>query len=107
MKTLHLHPKTTLPKRRPRMIYGACINLSGLYSAKPLRCYFDKYAVTWYDTDANVAIDQLGLVVKQSVITYASTKESDVSAWIAGVRSAMTLLRQWSHSSFAGLQNFT
>lgn len=90
-------------KRRPRVVWAAKVNLSGLYSTKPIKCTWNNGA--WWDEEGNLGVNDLGLHVEDRIITYVSHLESDVAMWISGARSVLTMLNDWSHSSYNGLKH--
>ncbi len=84
-------------KKIPKKIYGNGINLSGLYSKKPMLLTYNCILKDeWWAKDGNFSVSGLGLIVEGGRITFASKKRKDVLCWIAGVLSTMTLLKRWS-----------
>jgi hypothetical protein len=82
-----------------KVYYGNSINLSGLYSKKPVRCdsvatydnnkYWDK------DGDFCVDINKLGIEYKECIVTFSSENEKEVQIWTDGVLATMKMLKSW------------
>ena len=80
--------------------YGNMVNLSGLYSKNPVKCYLqDDYNKNIYwSEDGNLDIDsaKLGRMDdKNGYVMFTSENENDVKMWTEGVLSAMLMLKRW------------
>jgi len=82
-------------KRKP--VYGASVNMAGLYHTKPIRCKWDDNLKTWWSADGNFDVKELGLSRSAGglCITFASRSRRQVQIWIDGIQSGMTLLNSW------------
>jgi hypothetical protein len=69
-------------------LWATCVNLSGLYSDKPVRVYKEDRLDSFYDRGGNFSVPGPGLrTEKYGVIYFASGKKEDVEEFIAGVKS--------------------
>jgi len=84
---------------KPKVIYGAIINLSGLFYNEPIKCIWDYEADCWCSRKFDFDIDTLGLKVSDwGCVTFSSTDRKEVAAWIQGARAATHMMRQWAHA---------
>lgn len=81
---------------KPKTVYSAGVNLSGLWG--PFQMSLDTELDTWLDKTGNFEAERKGLVEKHGNIIFTSSSKNDVLIWVSGVRSAMSLLKQWSHN---------
>ena len=77
-------------------VFGALINLTGLYANVPVKCHWNEKLDAWVSKDQEFSVSELGIKKGPGYITFASIDESDVKLWIAGVVSTMSLLRGWA-----------
>lgn len=77
-------------------VYGASINLTGLYSNIPIKCFWDEKSESWFDEDGMFKISKLGMVKDVGRVTFSSSLKKDVENWILGVRATTLLLRDWA-----------
>lgn len=75
--------------------YVAFLNLSGLSSKEPIKCYADKENEYWSD-DGNTSAYILGLIERQGYIEFVSENQREVELWLSGAKSVMKLLRRWA-----------
>jgi hypothetical protein len=88
-----------------KVYYGNMINLSGLYSKKPIKCYVQsKYfdmltdkSIVYWDKDGNFNIDSgnLGIESKDGYIKFTSENEDEVKIWTNGVLASMSMIKRW------------
>jgi hypothetical protein len=92
-------------KSNRRQYYGNSINLSGLYSIKPVVCYKPAQKIGEKDNEIywckqgnfDIDIKNLGLssICDGSVIVFTSKNKKDVELWTSGVLSAMRMMKRW------------
>lgn len=83
-------------KVKARTVYAAGLNLSGLWSKKPIKVYYDADLRCWYDASENLSVERMGYHQPFSWLkTYASTSKADVQTWIDGVSAAFCMLKNW------------
>lgn len=76
--------------------YSNFVNLSGLFSKKPIKCKYSKRYDGYWDTSGNVDAPTLGLVIKDGMIQFSSTSQKEVELWTSGADSVMKMIRRWS-----------
>jgi hypothetical protein len=81
-----------------KQVYVAGLNLSGLWSTKPLKTH--REMGSWWVSSGplkdNAFAEKLGLDDRNGIITFASTSKRDVQSWIDGVLSSFKFLRNWT-----------
>lgn len=92
---------TTKKVDEDKQVYVAGLNLSGLWSTKPLKARreFDDRGFWWVSHGPlkdNAFAEKLGLDDRNGIITFASTSKRDVQSWIDGVLSSFKFLREWT-----------
>jgi hypothetical protein len=83
-------------KQYKRKRYTNLVNLSGIGSKAPVLCSYSKFYSGWWSKDGNLDAPTLGLVDKQSYITFTSENKKDVELWTKGAKSVLKMLRRWS-----------
>jgi len=78
---------------KPKTIYGAAINLVGVWGPKKLSYAED--ICEYYDRTGNFSVKKLGQHKDGYIITFASTSKEEVELWVSGVKAAMAMLRNW------------
>lgn len=78
------------------ILWGNGINLSGLQFNKPVKFTLSNYGEWWTDRSGNYIIYSIGLEEKSGIITFSSFNKEDVDNWTKGVKSTMTMLKQWA-----------
>jgi hypothetical protein len=81
--------------KKPRRLWGAAVNLSGLYASKPLLCTLDVELGEWFDSEGDFSVHGVGEVRKPGIITFGSETKMETQRWIDGVRAAMDMLNLW------------
>ena len=79
-----------------KQLWAAMINLSGLYSPRPIRVFWHKTLKEYYASDGNFSVAFDGLTRTACIVTFAHHNKMMVQTWIDGVRSCQHLLREWS-----------
>jgi hypothetical protein len=69
-------------------LWGTCVNLSGLYSEKPIRVFKEESLDSFYDRAGDFSVPGPGLRAERDggVIYFASENKEDVEEFIAGVK---------------------
>lgn len=90
--------KSTKNVDEGKQVYVAGLNLSGLWSTKPLKAHRDMGS--WWVASGplkdDAFVEKLGLHDRDGLITFASTSKRDVQLWIDGVLSSFKFLREWT-----------
>lgn len=93
--------KSTNKAVESEQVYVAGLNLSGLWSTKPLKArrYIDDEGSWWVSHGPlkdDAFAEKLGLHDRDGFITFASTSKREVQTWIDGVLSSFKILREWT-----------
>jgi len=72
---------------RAKVIWGNLVNLSGLYSDRPVRLKWDPEFGNWWSADGNMAFCKLGEHRERHVVMFASKSRRDVALWTKGVKA--------------------
>ena len=77
-------------------LYGAMVNLSGLYNKKPMKLRYHDFLGEYSTYGGNVCFAQLGVEFDDTsypgCIKFCSVDKKDVEFWICGVLSLGTIL---------------
>lgn len=108
-------------KTRPRFVWASRVNLGGLFHTAPIKCVWSRELESYWgevecqdsqqdneeDDYVEIEVKKIGLDIddEYNYVTFSSTSKEEVSAWIKGVKSTMTLLNSWSHSNYRSLKN--
>jgi len=82
-------------KSLPRIIWANRLNLSGLYSTKPVKCTYDKESARWWSKDGDFDVKVLGVNCFDGYTTCASSQRH-VEYWTRGVKDTLHRLRVWA-----------
>ena len=92
-----------LTKKKPKIVWAAMVNLSGLYSKNPVKCKYvpDVYETEkgndrWWSLDGDFDVRKLGEHKTDGHIAFVSENKQDVEKWLKGAKSVMSLLRNWA-----------
>ena len=83
------------PQNWPRKAWAARLNLSGLWSAKPVRVYrhslFDPFETPYeyWDRSGDLCIPHLGVEKEEGWVSFSSEDRAEVEAFIDEVRKAL------------------
>lgn len=85
----------------PKYVYIAGINLSGLWSKKPLKAKLYPDLNSWYSCEKgwgynDVGAEKLGLHKRGGLTTFASVSKQEVQIWLDGATTVLSHLRDWS-----------
>ena len=81
------------------IVYCSAVNLSGLWSKKPLKMvYLDEETGTYWDRSGDFSCPGLGIQAQWGggFISFASKNKREVEVWIYGVSASMHLLKNWA-----------
>ena len=82
--------------KRPKTIYANRINLSGLYSSKPLPCRWVPEDKVWWAHDRDLCVEKLGIEEVSYCLTFSSASKADVQNWTNGALAVMAALKDWT-----------
>ncbi len=82
-------------KTEKKILYANRVNLNGLYSSKPIELTYDSELKSWWSKDGWVGVDKIGLDKNKGYVVFSSFDENEVVCWTNGVRSWMSILREW------------
>ena len=91
-------------RAKPKKLWAAIINLSGLSDVVPVEVFFskdDEEKGTYWDKEGDFSVLENGWHSQYGCISFASTDKKIVQAWIDGVRSAMGMMKDWADSGFS------
>lgn len=88
--------------KTPKIIYAALINLSGLYSKRPVRCTYDENTKKWWSDNGNFDVHIVGLDGKGTNIRFSSTSEKEVQTWINGAEAVLSMIGRWAGNGYEG-----
>ena len=74
-------------------VWGAFVNLNGLYSQKPLRGYWNKNLECWWGDKGEIEFNMLGVEIRGAVTSFASYNKKDVEVFIEGAKSIQMILK--------------
>jgi len=82
-----------VPKKKP--IWGAFVNLNGLYSQRPIRGYWHVTHRCWWTKDGNLEFTQLGITRTKNWpgTAFASYNKKDVEMFIEGAKAMQRILK--------------
>lgn len=76
--------------------YGNMINLSGLYSDKPIKCAKQGSSSYWDEEgDFDINPNKLGIEIRDGYIKFTSSNEKEVQLWTDGVIASMKIMKKW------------
>lgn len=84
------------------VVWGNCINLSGLYSTKPIKCIKDNEfehdidRTIYWDKSGTFDIEVVGLDKKKGCIKFSSFDKKETEVWTDGAKSILFMLNNWS-----------
>jgi len=77
-----------------KVVYGAAINLRGLWGPYKMKYYED--LDEYYDKTGNFSIKKVGEHQPcDGIITFASASRAKTQTWVQGVRATMRALKGW------------
>ena len=88
-----IYPNNDDKLSTPKIIWGAAINLSGLWG--PYKMRYSEESEIYYDRSGNFSIDCVGLNPKDGIIEFGSESENETKLWVSGAKAAMTMMKQW------------
>jgi len=77
-----------------KIIYANAMNLTGLYSTKPVRCKWDAYTGLWWDSSGEFDVDKLGTDDRIGITTFASFDKKEVKFWTQGAMTVCERLKR-------------
>lgn len=83
----------------PKILWAAFVNLNGLITEKPVKCYnqgrspFYGEDDEWWDKSGDYSVDGPGLECNGVCTTYASTSKTNVQIFIDGCNAMEEVLR--------------
>lgn len=82
-----------MAKKKP--IWGAFVNLNGLYSQQPIRAYWCEASGYWWTKDDNLEFPQLGIgrIKNWPGTSFASYNKQDVELFIEGCKALQRILK--------------
>jgi len=80
------------PKRPHKIIWAAAINLNGCWG--PNKMVYNEECETYYDKDGDFSVEDTGLIIRDSIITYANTEKAFVQLWIDAVIATMDFIKR-------------
>lgn len=84
-------------KKLPKVIYANRVNLSGLYSNKPLKLKLEAHYDFYSDgEDFCLDTDKIGLVETDGLVGFSSPNEKEVELWTQGAIAVMRQIFKWS-----------
>jgi hypothetical protein len=91
-----------IPDGISEIVWVGKVSMRGLYSEDPVECFFNcgeyDYSGTtsWRNKYKDIFVNHLGITNDDSrFIIFASEDKSKVITWIAGVRAAMNVLKNF------------
>ena len=80
-----------MTKKKP--LWGAFVNLNGLYSQQPIKGYWCKDHGCWWSSDEELDFKHTGIEMRGVVTVFASYKKEDVKNFIAGAKAIQKVLK--------------
>lgn len=79
---------------KPDVVWGAGINLMGLWG--PYKMRYNKDLNGYHDRTGDFSVKGIG-TRKESygIYTFASTWRRETNLWMSGVRSSMIVIKEW------------
>lgn len=91
-------PRENVMATRPKVVYGAGVNLSGLWGPVKMK-YHESDCVegefTYWDKEGDFDVEDIGLIEKDGHITFADPDKRTVETWVSGVKTTMKMLQKW------------
>lgn len=85
--------------KQPKVLYTNLVNLAGLYSKEPVKCFRKNRAFGegfWYwDKTGNVQADETH-EKDDNIIQFTSPNKKEVELWTKGASAVMEMLKRWS-----------
>lgn len=87
--------------KKPKVLYSNMVNLSGLYSNKPVRCKPEKDSDDDYYWDSSGNFDchltwVEGTIFLNRGVQFTSEDKEKVQIWTDGAKAVMKQLNDWS-----------
>ncbi len=89
---------------RPKVVWSNMVNVSGVYSPKPIRCVWKPNEFSaggaYWGEGGDYEAGEMGSHVSRhwpQCTTFSSRKRNEVEVWTIGARAAMLLIRSISH----------
>jgi hypothetical protein len=82
-------------KKKSKKLYANMLNLSGLYSNKPVMLTFDSESDRWWDKDGNFEATKVGTESACGYVKFTSESRREVECWTNGVLASMERLVEW------------
>ena len=73
--------------------YVVSMNLSGLYSDKPIECTKDEQG--WWDKAGDIEASKLGLDDNGVLIQFVTTNKHDAEMYLMGVKTALRQIKRY------------
>lgn len=79
---------------KPKIIYGAAINLNGLWG--PYRMTYNKSLDIYFDKTGNFSVKRTGKHIPYNgIVTFGSINHKSTVLWTEGVKATMKMLKSW------------
>lgn len=85
-------------KKKPKTLWAARVNLSGLVSVCPIRVTYRSELEGWWDKTGEFDVTRPGIEGTSGSITFSSENKKEVQTWIEGACAVMQLLQDFSRS---------
>lgn len=86
----------SLSTKRPKEIYIAALNLSGLWSQTPIKAKYNDECEWWEDRSGDLLVNKIGLDHKENgIITFGSVSQKEVQIWIDGILASFKMMKEW------------
>lgn len=86
-------PIKTPQEEKPKIIWAAAINLSGLWGPFKMKLHEDQQI--YYDRTGNFSVNDYGLMQTDGIVTYGSPSQKATEIWVSGVKTTMRMLKRW------------
>jgi len=78
---------------KKKVVYAACVNLSGVWPPQPMKCTWDRECEEYINEEFDFGCD-IGYQPRSCYITYASVNKKDVQNFILGAKSMAKIITE-------------
>jgi hypothetical protein len=80
-----------------KCLWGAAINLYGLWSKAPIAFSYFQVQKVWYDPSLDLEIRKTGLDIRRGITTFSSYNKKDVENFIIGALTMHRAMKRLVH----------
>lgn len=94
-----------MTNNKPKKLWASGVNLSGVYSDKPVRVTFHEELSGyddkdyWYDKEGNFEINAVGVTKNDGSFWFSSESKEEVETFLLGASAVIHLLRRFTHDA--------